>query len=500
MVNVIIDKCTGCKLCTRNCPIGAIDVVERKAVVSDACVQCGICIKVCNFGALERTAQRSETVKCSSCPVQCEIAEGFSGACTRYENHNGKLIRNRKLVVRNEKTEHLHADGKAPLATAVGSGTNYPCSRPAPHIICEEVDNVDMITVVTEAPLSYSGVKVKVDTNIHLGAEGEKIKRNGKVIGMIETEEYGSKMLAIGGANQLTGVSGFVAADSVVKLANGESIDVITEDSKVRMTLQAGKAPVINGVEDTKMRVGCGSATIGLFARDLAKSVDEAIILDHHVVGLFSEHLAGAEVGKEWSGVIPNARKSTRGRYFGEQGTGWGGTDITEPINAIKEVDMSVAKAGLQILVTETTGQNYAMFEVQADGSVKEMEMTDKALAVVEKIQRTCEPSRVSVIYSAGTGGSARAGVTNEPLEITKAVHDGRATLTVGGAPVFVYPGGGINFLVDTELVVPKAFTWVPSPATVAPIEYTMTKADYLAIGGHEEHIKNLKDIKDKEL
>jgi hypothetical protein len=65
-----------------------------------------------------------------------------------------------------------------------------------------------------------------------------------------------------------------------------------------------------------------------------------------------------------------------------------------------------------------------------------------------------------------------------------------KARLTVGGAPVFLLPGGGINFMVDVEKVTPGAFTWVPTPATVCPIEYTMTYADYEEMGGHLEAIK----------
>ncbi len=65
-----------------------------------------------------------------------------------------------------------------------------------------------------------------------------------------------------------------------------------------------------------------------------------------------------------------------------------------------------------------------------------------------------------------------------------------KARLTVGGAPTFVLPGGGINFMVDVEQVMLGAFTWVPTPATICPIEYTMTLKDFKEMGGHEEAIK----------
>lgn len=481
-------------MCVKECPVGALILHDRKAVVSDCCVQCNICIRVCKFQAIIRSEQRAGTIKCSSCPVQCEIQEGFAGACRRYENRDGKLVRNRTLVIDYNK-QVIDGAISQPLLTAAGAGTAYPCCKPAPHIVAGVVDGVEVVTVVTEAPLSYSGVKVKIDTNHHIGAEGAKVKRDGKVVGMVDTEEYGSKMLSLGGANLLTSVDGFVVARTIVDFANGERVKLTVADG-ASLELQAGQRPVINGVADTKMRVGCGSATIGLFAKDFVGVVDEAIILDHHVVGLFSEHLAGAEVGMSWSGVIPNARKSTRGRYFGEHGHGWGGTHIENPIEAVKSVDMTVAKAGMKILVTETTGQKAALLEVQSDGAVKEIEMSEAVACAVQRIAGNCEESRVSVLYTGGTGGSARAGVTSQPLALTKAVHDGKVSLTIGGAPTYVLPGGGINFMVDTEKVVARAFTWVPTPATVAPVEYTMRKTDYAAIGGHTDQIKTIDQIK----
>jgi ferredoxin len=50
------DKCTGCTLCLKRCPQGAIEG-ERKQVhriVPEKCVKCGICREVCNFGAVVR--------------------------------------------------------------------------------------------------------------------------------------------------------------------------------------------------------------------------------------------------------------------------------------------------------------------------------------------------------------------------------------------------------------------------------------------------------------
>lgn len=52
-IRVLNDKCVGCKICVPTCPFGAINVVERKAVIGDACTLCGSCVPSCKFQAIE---------------------------------------------------------------------------------------------------------------------------------------------------------------------------------------------------------------------------------------------------------------------------------------------------------------------------------------------------------------------------------------------------------------------------------------------------------------
>lgn len=488
----------------KECPAHAIDAAgkgkDTVMSINEKCVECGVCKRVCQFDAIDFGNRADGVVVCSSCPVQCKVPLGQTGACTRYTNENGHLVRNRALELSPTPAacEKSIEAIETPIITAVGAGTNYPCSRPAPHIVSDCRDGLDVVTVVTEAPLSYSGLVIKLDTNTYIGEEGDKVYRDGEPIGMINTEEYGSKMIAIGGANRLTGKGGFTTARTIVELANGEAVE-LKVNKKIKVLVQAGVAPIIDGVKEQTMRIGCGSATVGLFARAMKEAVDECIVIDHHVIGLCSEHLAGEAVGMTWSGIIPNAHKSSRGRYFGDHGDGIGGTTLKTPRDAIKGADMTVAKPGMEVMVVNTTGEISALFVLEDDGSFIEIPMSEKAMAVATSIQENCQKSMTSILYSGGTGGSARGGVCTKPLGITEAIHSHKAVLTIGGAPAFVYPGGGINFMVDTQKVVNKAFTWVPTPATVAPVEYTMLKSDYEAIGGHMDQIKDVSDYQKNE-
>ena len=49
------DKCRGCTLCAKKCPVGAINGEVKKAHVIDneKCIKCGSCAEACRFGAVE---------------------------------------------------------------------------------------------------------------------------------------------------------------------------------------------------------------------------------------------------------------------------------------------------------------------------------------------------------------------------------------------------------------------------------------------------------------
>ena len=453
-------------------------------------------------------------IRCDACPVLCFIAEGKSGACDRYANQGGDLIRLDPLTVIESgvpAVAFLDSGDQPPawdgdviqarrqFVTAVGAGTTYPDYKPAPFIVSQQVNDIDMVTVVTEGIFSYCGVKVKIDTDRHIGHERAIVRAKGEVVGHVTTGEYGSKMLSLGGVDHLTGGSkkeGRATCDALLQLCNREAVALEIDDGET-LIVQAGQPPIINGVAEKLMRVGCGSATIGMFAQQWAPYVDEVVVVDDHITGVLTEHEAGKGLDMVPSGIKVMGRKSTPGRYFqvAEPGTGWGGTDVDDPLSILKPADAKMAWKGLRLLMISTTGEQWAYFELDGDLVPQPATISAPLLASVERVAENCEPSLCSVLFMGGAGGSLRAGVTENPVRLTRSVKQALTHVTCGGAPAYVWPGGGITFMADVMDMPSNAFGYVPTPALVAPIEFTLRKTDYAALGGHADRIVPLEAV-----
>lgn len=51
---IVADKCRGCSLCSKKCPVGAISGEIKKPYVinNEKCIKCGVCMETCKFGAI----------------------------------------------------------------------------------------------------------------------------------------------------------------------------------------------------------------------------------------------------------------------------------------------------------------------------------------------------------------------------------------------------------------------------------------------------------------
>jgi len=219
--------------------------------------------------------------------------------------------------------------------------------------------------------------------------------------------------------------------------------------------------------------------------------------VDDHITGVLSEHQAGKLLGIPETGIKIKGRRSTPGRYFqvAEPGTAWGGTNIRDPLSILKEFNPKTAWPGLRLLMVSTTGENYAYFELDEALRPVEKELPASLSESVARIRENCEPALCTVLFMGGAGGSLRAGVTENPVRLTHSVRDALTRVTCGGAPVYVWPGGGITFMVDVTRMPENAFGFVPTPALVAPIEFTLKLSDYAALGGYVDHVRSLESI-----
>lgn len=485
---------------------------------------------------MERAKPRNERmggekVECNACPVLCQISEGRIGACDRYANQGGVLVRTDPVLVLRRQSDQQEAPVVVPFlprragadgalepspaggadwdadllrsnqvfVTGVGSSTTYPDYKPAPFIVSSEVDGVDMVTVVTEGIFSYCSFKVKIDTDRFLGPEQANVRCKGEVVGHVSTAEYGSQMLSLGGVHHLTGGSkkeGRVTVDMMMQLGNKRPVE-FTIDGGAQLVIQAGQAPIVNGVAEQRMRVGCGSAAIGIFAKQFYGLADEVVVVDDHITGVLTEHQAGRCLDMARSGIQMRGRKSTPGRYFqvANPGNGWGGTDIAEPLSIIEGWDPQVARPGLRLLMTSTTGEHAAWYELNQDLVPVACDMPAAVRAIVQRIGENCEPSLCSVLFLGGAGGSLRAGVTENPILLTRAIKQALVNVTCGGAPAYLWPGGGITLMADVMRMPDHSFGTVPTPAIIAPIEFSMRLSDYEALGGHMAHVRSLDDV-----
>ena len=153
------------------------------------------------------------------------------------------------------------------FVTAIGAGTTYPDYKPAPFIVSsQDVEGADMVTVVTEGIFSYCGVKVKIDTDRHLGPE----QRHRACRGRADRTRHHRRVrqprcCRWAGWSHLTGGSkkseGRVTCAALLRALQPRGGRDDHRRRPATVTVQAGKAPIVDGVPEhpdaRRLRVRC---------------------------------------------------------------------------------------------------------------------------------------------------------------------------------------------------------------------------------------------------
>ena len=356
-----------------------------------------------------------------------------------------------------------------------------------------------MVTVVTEAIFSYCGVDVKIDTDRHVGAERQIVRAGAEAVGHVTTGQYGSQMLSLGGVNHLTGGSkreGVVTMETLLALCSGGSVELSVDEGS-QLVLQAGEPPVINGVVEERMRVGCGSATIGMFAQQWYEHVDEVVVVDDHITGVLSEHQAGRYLDIPATGIKVKGRRSTPGRYFNvaNPGTGWGGTDIEDPLTIIERFDPDGGAAGA--LAADDRHDGRAPRVLRAGR--RPAATAGPAPRRLGPFGRT-DPGELRTGHDLGSvhGGGGRlppGGGHGEPggadafgqSDIDEGHVRWSACLHLAGRRHHVHGGRHARPAGSVRIR--------PHARLVAPLEFTLRRDDYAALGGHMDAIVSMDEV-----
>ena len=113
-IEIINEKCKGCKLCLKACPFDAMYMEGKLAVINEKCTACNQCIPACPFDAIIKTESESgESVSLA----------GYKHIWVYAEQRKGKIMNVAKELIGEGKrlSRQISADTKV-YALLIGSG------------------------------------------------------------------------------------------------------------------------------------------------------------------------------------------------------------------------------------------------------------------------------------------------------------------------------------------------------------------------------------------
>ena len=120
------DKCVGCALCETICPAGAINIVEKKAVVSnDLCRACGKCEDICpNQAAVMMTRSTPLIIKVDTADVD---EEKIKAICAKANLFPEQIVCTCTMTLVKEAAAAILKGARTPEDISIMTGSRTGC-------------------------------------------------------------------------------------------------------------------------------------------------------------------------------------------------------------------------------------------------------------------------------------------------------------------------------------------------------------------------------------
>jgi len=285
----------------------------------------------------------------------------------------------------------------------------------------------------------------------------------------------------------------------VVDIANRKKVELKVEGGS-KLEVQVGEPPIIDGIKQERRRLVCAGGiapVIGMLIRGFAT---ETIAFGRDIIGKYGPPRGTDLVWRDvqaLSALKLKYENPMQQVFPPKGGSGWGGTEFENPLEVIESFDPQKMEPGYKIFFITDNFDRCALYQFR-EGNFKQIEIPKELEEIINIMKPYCEPAKVSAFYTAGVGGGARMSVVpsfEHWIKLNSAVNERKVHITIGGAPAYIFSGGGINFYVDVGRVKPGSFYWTTAPGTVCPLEWTLKLEDYKKIGGDVNVVRPLKEV-----
>jgi len=406
--------------------------------------------------ALSEAERGAGIVRCDAAPCCAASGPGRAGACDRYANEDGKLVRVDPLVllakpdlarvafVEGSAGGAASSEGRGAFVTGIGATTTYPDYKPRPSS-CRPGMTASTCDGRDRGHLQLLRREGENDTIAISGRAGGRAGGRARRWATSPRRNNGSQMLSPGRrCIHLTGGSKKEASSPAKRswrsaTAKPSSSRSTAADRGVQATGRRSSTARSRSV----WRVGAARPAIAC-SRRMEDHVDEVIVVDDHITGVLSEHQGGRflDIKPAASGCAAAARR--RAAISRSPSLAW----LGHPMSAIRwrssRRSIPSRPGRLKLLMVSTTGRAFAWFELDHDLRPQPAAMPAAVRHVVERIAENCEPALCTVLFMAGAALAARR--SHREPRATDALGARHADqVTLGGVPAYGLAGRGIT-------------------------------------------------------